>query len=269
MTEAVIAGHRTAWRVFGHGPRPALALHCSLAHAGAWAAVGERLGDLLTMTAVDMPGHGRTADWDGETDLHRLSTDIAAHFAAQGPVDLIGHSFGGTVALRLALERPERVRSLTLIEPVLFAAAHRADPAHYAADTAQAPFAQAWREGRREDAAALFHAEWGNGIALDALPERQRRYIVDRMGLIVAQDPYLAQDSAGLLRPGGLESLPMPVLLAEGGASPPVIGAIMGELARRIPDARRLVVPGAGHMLPITHSAAVAAGLRAMLAEPT
>jgi lipase len=53
----------------------------------------------------------------------RPGTEHALGLLPEGPVHLIGHSFGATVALRLAIEAPERVASLTLIEPVLFAAA--------------------------------------------------------------------------------------------------------------------------------------------------
>jgi lipase len=62
-----------------------------------------------------------------------------------------------------------------------------------------------------------------------------------------------------------LESLGVPVLLIEGGASPPVIGAIHAELARRLPMATRLSVAGAGHMVPITHPEPVAAAIAAHL----
>ena len=55
-----------------------------------------------------------------------------------------------------------------------------------------------------------------------------------------------------------LEAIDAPVLLISGAESPPVIHAIAGALAGRLPDVGRANVPGAGHMLPITHPDEVA-----------
>jgi pimeloyl-ACP methyl ester carboxylesterase len=57
------------------------------------------------------------------------------------------------------------------------------------------------------------------------------------------------------------------VLLVEGAESPPIIDAVQEELARRLPQARRLIVPGAGHMVPITHPDIVARAVQAHLDE--
>lgn len=248
------------------GARPVLALHCSLAHAGAWSGLATRLSG-VTVTAMDQPGHGRAPDWDGLADLHDLTTAqaaaVLAGLATGGPVDLFGHSFGGTVCLRLALDHPQLVRSLTLVEPVIFAAAR---------GTAVFDRFRAGHEATsrliRSDAAAgaaAFHRLWGAGEGLADLPERQRSYITARIHHIAAQGPVLLDDAAGLLRPGGLEGLAMPVLLVEGADSPPIIDAVQGALAARLPRVRRLSVPGAGHMVPITHPDAVAAAVQAHL----
>ena len=251
------------------GKRPVLALHCSLAHAGAWSGLAALLQG-VTITAFDQPGHGRAPEWDGAQEIHSLTTGIAISLAeAIGdgkPIDLLGHSFGGTVALRIALERPDLVRSLVLVEPVLFAAARASGHAAFSPfKDSHMAFLQRLAEGQRDEAAALFHTSWGGGEALSELPERQRRYIIDRIHHIAAQNPVLVQDAAGLLAYMRLESLGVPVLLVEGGASPPIIDAIMEELARRIPQTHRLVVPGAGHMVPITHADAVAPAVQAHL----
>ena len=260
------------FRVWGEGhARPVLALHCSLAHAGAWSGVAQRLSG-VALTAFDQPGHGRAAAWDGVTDLQTLTTQIAAEFAERlgggAPIDLIGHSFGATVCLRLALERPELVRSLTLVEPVIFAAARAAgSPAFDEFRVGHVAYETAIRQGDRAGAAAIFHAVWGGGMDFDDLPDVQQRYMLDRIHIIDAQGPALHADTGGLLRYMGLESVGIPVLLVEGATSPPVIDAIMTELARRLPMATRLVVPGAGHMVPITHPDAVAAGIAAHLGQ--
>lgn len=252
-------------RRFGSG-REILALHCSLAHGGAWSAVAAHL-PAMTVVAPDLPGHGRSPDWDGRADLHTLTTRECLALLPGGPVDLIGHSFGATVALRMALERPEAIRTLTLIEPVLFAAARGAgDPAWAQNRKALQPFADCMAAGDRPGAAAAFQSVWGTGDLFADLPASQRDYLAARIHLIPATNPTLDEDAAGLLAWGRLEGLGLPVLLVEGAASPPVIAAIQTELARRLPQVTRAVVPGAGHMAPITHPAEVAALVAAHIA---
>lgn len=258
------------FRVWGRGnSRKAIALHCSLAHAGAWSGLAQRL-DGVEVTAFDQPGHGKAADWDGMDDLQGLTTRLTIDFAERvgggAPIDFFGHSFGGTVCLRVALERPDLVRSLVLVEPVLFAAARAAGAPAFAPFMAgHSAFEDEVRAGRHLAGARLFHATWGGATGFDDLPEAQQAYILDRIHLIVAQGPSLAGDRGGLLRFMGLEGIGVPVLLVEGGDSPPVIDAIMAELARRLPRATRLAVPGAGHMVPITHPETVADAVRAHL----
>lgn len=246
-----------------------LALHCSLAHSGEWAGLVPHLPGLRLM-APDLPGHGKQPLWDGHSDPHSDATRQAAACvqALGAPVDVIGHSFGATVALRLAMERPELIRSLVLVEPVLFAAARAAeDPAFAAFIADHLLFAALLAEGRRDEATAAFLAEWGAGEPWEALPAATRDYMAARIGMVAALDPVLMGDAAGLLRYLGLESLGVPVLLVGGGRSPAVAGAILTELARRLPDARRATVADAGHMLPVTHAGALAALVRDHLAR--
>ena len=267
QTASALPPHRTWNR---GGARPVLALHCSLGHAGAWASLAGYL-DGIALTATDQPGHGRAADWDGRTELHGLVTHasiaMAEHLGQGMPIDLLGHSFGGTVALRVALERPDLVRSLTLIEPVIFAAARAAEhPAYRPFRAAHLAFADLVRTGQRTKAAALFHRDWGNGVNFEDLPAKTRAYMEERIHFIVMQNPVLLDDTAGLLRYMGLESLGIPVLLLDGIESPPIIAAVHDELARRLPQVQRVTLQGAGHMLPITHAATVAPLVQAHLA---
>lgn len=270
MPEDFSAPVDTPLRVWHRGgARPVLALHCSLAHSGAWAALAERLHD-VTITAPDQPGHGRAGAWDKGTDLHvivtRQSIGVAENLGQGAAIDLIGHSFGATVALRIALERPDLVRSLTLIEPVLFAAARAADhPAYAPFRTNHLKFAALVQAGKLEQAAALFHSDWGTGDQFSDLPAKTKVYMIERIHIIVGQNPVLLDDAAGLLRYMGLESLGIPVLLIAGAQSPPIVQAVHGELLRRLPMAVQQVVPDAGHMVPISHAVAVGAAVQAHL----
>lgn len=271
MPDDMLIADRAPTRVWGQGnARRVLALHCSLAHAGAWSALAKALPE-LEITAFDQPGHGRAAPWNGTDDLHDLTTGLALalaqDLAQSGPIDLFGHSFGGTVALRIALERPDLVRSLVLVEPVIFAAARVAGHPAYAPFAAgHLDLARLIAAGRQGEAAERFHAAWGGDATLADLSAPQRDYIIDRMHIIAGQNAALLDDSAALLAPLRLESLDRPVLLVEGAASPPVIDAVMTELARRLPRSERLKVPGAGHMVSITHPSPVAEAIRSHLA---
>jgi pimeloyl-ACP methyl ester carboxylesterase len=252
------------------GARPVLALHCSLAHSGAYSGLAEALHG-LTLTAIDFIGHGKARDWDGVEDYHTACTQDALSMAEAlnhgQPIDLIGHSFGGTVALRIAATRPELVRSLTLIEPVFFAAAHAARAPEWDAFIADhREFGALVATGQTLEAARQFHAIWGGGEPFDSLPDRMQSYMSDRIRLITAPWPMVLEDAPGLLAPGRLEQIRAPVLLLEGTLSPEIVGAVNAALAARLPHAARVTVPGAGHMLPISHPGQAAPLITAHLA---
>jgi len=254
---ADMAGVPTYWTEFGEGPRAALMIHCSLAHSGAWSAVARHLAGLLHMTAFDLPGHGRSGPWDESRDVQDQSTGMAAGFLTE-PMDIIGHSFGATVALRLAVERPELVRSLVLIEPVFFAVAAADHPeiaAAYERDIA--PFDAAFQRGDRRAATRAFIEIWGGGVSWDAIPEPQKDSMAATIHVVRAADAALFGDRAGMLASGALERIAAPALLIEGSTSPPVIAAINEGLAARLPMVERSVIVGAGHMAPITHAVQV------------
>lgn len=244
-------------RTFGRGERHALAIHCTLAHSGAWRGLGGALQDHLTLTAFDLPGHGKSDDWDGKTDLHGLCT-VAALRHLTAPMDVIGHSFGATVALRLAVEQPQLVRSLTLIEPVFFAAAMRDAPEIAAAHEAEAePYLGALMRGDTAQAARLFNRFWGDGTKWDDVPKTTRQYLINRMHIVLGQTPAITEDNAKIMV--ALSRAMMPALLIQGDRAVDVIDAIHASLAARLPHARRAWIKGAGHMSPVTHPDQVAA----------
>ncbi|MCM2562669.1 alpha/beta hydrolase [Lutimaribacter sp. EGI FJ00015] len=260
-------GVDTHWVRMGHGHRKALLLHCSLGHSGGWQGVARYLDDMLDMTAFDLPGHGRSADWDGVSDLQTVSMNMALDFLdPDQPLDLIGHSFGGTIALRIAVERPELVRSLVLIEPVFFAVAMADRPdlldMH---DQDLGPYYRAMQAGELEEATRIFSGFWGDGRAWDTIPAPQRAAMVKRIRLVHAGHPQIYGDKAGILASGALDRLSHPTLLIEGGDSPPYVAAINDGLMKRLRRAERIVVDGAGHMVPITHPEEVAAQVRGFL----
>lgn len=246
----------------GDPARKALALHCSMGSSAYWAPIAQRLGGIVDLYAFDAPGHGRSGEWQpGEragAEFHTGVTWIATP-RIDRPVDLIGHSLGATVALRIAVGQPQSVRTLTLIEPVLFAAApdFREDPLFHLMDRLLA-------EGRDEEATRAFLSVWGEGD-FDALPAAQRARMVGQVRLVADVNTTLREDRARILRAGGLEAIEAPVMLIRGADSPAVIEAIADSLAARLPDVARAVVPGAGHMLPITHPDQVAGLIRTNL----
>lgn len=265
MPDGSRAGFPVHWREFGRGPAHAVLLHCALASGKAWTGLAAALSHRFSMIAPDMPGHGRSGAWDHRCDLHDQVTAIARDCLGDGG-HVIGHSFGATVALRLAIEAPDLVRSVTLIEPVLFAAAGESDAAvlaNYLETSSGLGAAMAQQDW--EAAAADFVATWGDGRPWDSLLERERRLFASQMPFIRETEAILLKDTAGLLRPGRPEGITAPTLLIRGQHTEPVIGAVHVTLARRIPGAIDRVVDGAGHMVPITHPAAVAALIEANL----
>lgn len=252
----------------GEGPRRALALHCTMAFGGAWTGLA-KASPGLTVIAPDMPSHGRSPDWDELSDFG--DTVYAASLAAMDPVpmDVIGHSFGAVTALRLAVSHPERVRSLTVIEPVFFAIAQRDQPAvmDKLGDSAQ-PFSEALTAGDRMAAARAFNRMWSvDAPKWDSLPERTRAAMARAIHVVPDTHAFLYDDSSGLLAPGALDACHIPTLIMRGELAHPAITATNEGLAARMPNATTSVIKGAGHMAPISHPLEVAQAIQPLLAR--
>ena len=256
MTSKVYAGHETALRRWPGGPGRALMVHCSLAHSGAWKGVAEYLSKTHECRAFDLPGHGRSAPWDEagvyqDTVCQQMREMIADW---EAPVDLIGHSFGGTAALRLAATHPELVRRLVLIEPVFFTAAYQADPAFKARQMEKASaVSEGFRTKDYRAAAQAFLKDWGGGQPWEDMTAEQQDLFTRQMKLVEAVFVTNNGDPDGLLTDGLVARLQAPTLLIDGADSPEGSHRIVVALEALIPDARIVTMPGAGHMVPITH----------------
>ncbi len=240
----------------GHGPEEALVLHCMLGSARGMDMMMAKMGKELSMLAMDLPGHGQSEEWDKTRDYAEMTRDMGLGLLER-PAHLIGHSYGGYAALRIACDQPDMVRSLTLIEPVFFAATkHTAPPVFKAYERASRRFLGALAVGDTSSAARAFTGEWGDGSPWESMKPEAMEYITARMPLVAASGAGIAEDSGDVW--SRLGRLQMPCLLIEGASSPPIIAAIQDALAGAVPNTTRHVVPEAGHMLPMTHAVEVA-----------
>lgn len=258
MVQRRLAGYDTHLTTYGSAPRKGMLLHCSLAHGGVYGQLGALVGGALTLTSFDQPGHGRCEDWREEVDLQDKVTEMALELLTE-PMDLIGHSFGGTVALRLAVERPEMVRSMTLCEPVMLAVAKADNPeAESILARDLGGFAKAYADGDRELASKIFTGFYGDGRDWDTLSADSRKAIVDRIHLIEAGRRAVHEDFYDLIGSGALTRISAPTVIIDGCNGGPVMDGVCAGLERRLQDAMRVRVSGGGHMVPLTRPDAVA-----------
>ena len=104
------------YEVHGQG-EPLLLLHGGLGSIDMFDPLIEQLAKQRKVIAVDLQGHGRTPLGDRPFKLQSIGNDMAVLVEKLGhdQVDVMGYSLGGGVALRMALQRPERVRRLLLV----------------------------------------------------------------------------------------------------------------------------------------------------------
>ena len=205
--------------------------------------------------AFDRPGFG----WSD-----RLGT---------GPVIVLGHSWSGALALRLALDRPDRVSGLVLAAPVAMPMPRQ--PLPWWARLALHP-PVTWLLTRTVAVPlGLSYLERAAHIVFAPQPVSEGYVARSRAALILRPGPALAniQDLVGL--PAALaEQAPrygevrVPTLVVAGDADPVVRTGLQAEpLARAVPGARLVTLPGIGHMLLYVAADAVADATEALSRE--
>ncbi len=160
MAQAEFRGVPVHYESWGAG-LPLVALHGGGSSGAQWQRLAAALQNGRMVIAPDLIGFGKTGAWPQAGGLtHDLQADlIAALIEQEGAVavDVVGHSYGGATAVRLALRRPELARSLVLVEPLLATLLRDAgDPLFDEYRDMAEGFVRHARAGRDEEAWALF-----------------------------------------------------------------------------------------------------------------
>ncbi|MBQ1065535.1 alpha/beta fold hydrolase, partial [Micromonospora sp. D75] len=116
MSYADVGGLRIWYEEHGAG-KPLVLLHGEYGSTETFAPVRPALATRRRLIAVDLQGHGRTADVDRPLRYESMADDVAALLRHLGlpRADVLGYSLGGGVALRTAIQHPDLVRRLVLV----------------------------------------------------------------------------------------------------------------------------------------------------------
>lgn len=243
MPELMANGVHLYHEVHGSG-EPILCIHGTSSSAMVWREVAvERLSRLGRVIVYDRRGCTRSErPHPYETSVAQHVEDAAALIGALGaaPVVLIGRSYGGAVALGVALRNPELVRALVLLEAgdvVIDGVAGALDE----------ELSRAIEEAAATDPSGVAEAMLRSVIgdaAWEAFPDDLKAMFADNSPAVLAE----ARGAPLAVATTDLARLRIPALLVAGEDSLPAFRAINDRLAASIPGARTAVV-GGGHLI--------------------
>jgi len=240
---------------------PAVLLHSGGMSSRQWSRLGAALGPDRRVVTPDFLGHGDAPapPADGPFDFGLEIDRIVALVEELGtPVDLVGHSYGGLIALGVARRAPTLLRALALYEPVAFGVLREPPDAEGLADLARIAADPVFVDPDPADLdpwLERFVEFWSGPGAWAAMGEPGR-------AAFRASGPALARGATGLVadRTTAAEhaaAVPVPTLVLCGERSPLASRRVSAVLTSALPDARLHTIAGAGHMGPLTHAAEV------------
>lgn len=258
MPAITVRGVNFQYTAAGSG-EPVVFLHAGGSSSAQWRRVGELLEDRYHLLAVDHYGAGGTDRWGGDAPLeHEDEAELirALMETLGGPAHLVGHSYGGGIAMRLAVEHPAGLRSLTLIEPMTMPLLPLAGEESLFAEYCgvRDRFLDAVERGLPAEAWAGF-IDYRNGEgAWESLSDKARARFV---GLTHLGQSAFHANSNHRTTLDECRALALPTLVLCGERAKEPDRRVTEILAETIPGAAFEIIPGAEHMSPLTHPAEV------------
>jgi len=253
-------GGAIVYRRVGSGP-PLILLHGTLSSARQLRTLASRLAGRFTVLSVDRRGSGDSvaaaASPLGPIDVAVHIEDLVAIASAEGvgASTIVGHSYGGCLALELAARRPELATAVFAYEPPYGPLAPAVVQNHMA-EVGRRTLEASKRDGLAA-AALTFMAGVSGEAAVEALSPAARERIGRAGTGAIADATLLGMD------PHGLAVISCPTMIATGGASDRVYVEIAEALADHIGGAVHDRIPGVDHMAPIMAPDVVAAAIDA------
>jgi pimeloyl-ACP methyl ester carboxylesterase len=243
----------------GSGPTVVL-VPGSCSTGAAWRPVIAAWGDGFRCVTTSLLGYGGTAERRSADDCsiaHEVEALETVLRKAAVPVHLVGHSFGGLVAIALALRTPASLASLTILEaPAVELLRHGRDDQHHYRDFRDmtdryfAAFA-----GGDADAIRLMIDFYGGAGTFASWPQRVRAYAAETTAVNIRD---WASAFGFALSPGTLASIDIPCLVAWGERSHPAARRANSLLGASLKTSICVEVGGAAHFMIATHAPEVA-----------
>jgi pimeloyl-ACP methyl ester carboxylesterase len=234
-----------------------IALHCSGAGADQWRCLGEALGRNYDLLAPEHYGCESSGPWTGEhefTLVDEAARSIALIEDSEDPVHLVGHSYGGGVALNVALNRPDRIASMTLYEPSAFHLLRQMGEAGAKALAeirgVAGRLSQCVINGDYRAGVADFVDYWSKPGSWNAMRPAVQKALMRWAPKGPLDFHALFQDPTSAEAYGELK---FPVLIMRGEHAPMPTRVISERLLELLPRSRLKIIADAGHMGPLTH----------------
>lgn len=257
MTPREVAPDHLFHRECGEGA-PVVLLHGSASSGAQWKATADTLSDRYRVVTPDLPGYGRS-HYDPARPVNALASDAAAVIGLieriDEPVHLVGHSFGATVAVKVAMAAGALLRSLTVYEPAAFhmlrdgAAGDRKVYAEIAA--VEGYLAACAQDGDAHAGMRHFIDYWNGEGTWARLNDTVRHMYAGEIGHVLRD---FAAGRKETWPQCGIAGVSCPTFAYMGLASPAPGQRTTELLAETVPGATLTMLAGAGHMGPLTHA---------------
>ncbi|SLN69791.1 Haloacetate dehalogenase H-1 [Roseovarius litorisediminis] len=240
---------------------PLVFLHSAACDNRQWRDISLNWSHHHQVVMPDLPGCGASDGFEADKWLtleNEANAIIAVADHLQQPFHLIGHSYGGAVALKSAMQLGPKLASLTLIEPTSFHLLGHGDRFEKAMlgqiDRFAASIEQAVMSGFDETAMMQFVDFWSGPGSWDKVPAAKRAALLPRAHKLPGDFGRLFNED---LRPADIAKLTVPTLVICGTQSPEPVRVLSRLIAKSIIHSRHRTIGWAGHMLPLTHRAQV------------
>jgi pimeloyl-ACP methyl ester carboxylesterase len=234
---------------------PVILVHCSSASHREWTGLIAAIDSTHRVLAPDLVGYGKSDPWpagdpfDAQADVNIL---LGLANLVDAPVHLVGHSYGGAIALEAARLLGPRVKSLVLIEPVAFHLLRLADRAAEWAEVRDigAAIQRGVAEGNPRKAASVYMSYWVGRPRWWLMSRKARANVVRTIGKVASEFGLIGRLETPMSAYAAIDA---PATLLVGERTRSSARAVIDVLADLLPNARMAELGGAGHMSPLTH----------------
>jgi pimeloyl-ACP methyl ester carboxylesterase len=249
MATMDVNGVRLSYAISGRGEHPLVLVHGSWLNRRTWDSVVPHLADSFRVFTYDRRGHGESERPTGQGSIREDVADLAALIEQLGiaPAWVTGQSFGASITLRLAGERPDLFRGIIAHEPPLFSLL--ADdptlaPMLEGFAQLQAAVAERIASGDHAGAAEQFSEEALGAGRWNLFSPEERQMMIEEAPTFLdeANDPD--QITFDLAR---IRGFTRPALLTLGDQTAPVFPPVITKLDDALPFAEVRTMTGAGH----------------------